>query len=91
MIHPQRSAIKPSATARLLYCKMISKANELKNSSEELEKLYLPLDGAISLSIDLRNDNKDPNAPKDITELLEEGWIAAHNDGGWELTCCAKP
>lgn len=85
MIHPQRrSAIKPSSTARLLYSRMVAKANDLSKSSEEL---YLPLDGALSLSIDLRNENKDPNAPLDITELLEEGWIAAHNDGGWKLTC----
>lgn len=90
MIYSQHSSIKPSSTARLLYCRMVAKANDLKNFSEGIEKLYLPLDGALSLSIELRNENKDPDAPKDITELLKEGWIAAHNDGGWKLTCCVK-
>ena len=90
MINSQRSTIKPSATARLLYCRMIAKANELKDSSDGLENLYLPLNGTLSLSIELRNENKDPEAPQDITELLEEHWIAAHNDGGWKLTCCAR-
>lgn len=84
MIHPQpqRSVIKPSATARHLYSLMVRKAYE---TSLPFNSLHLSLESSISLSIELKNSGCDPDAPADITELLEEGWISAHSAGGWKL------
>jgi hypothetical protein len=86
MIHQQIPSISPSASARILFGRMVKKANDLNDHrSYDKDQIYLPLNGTISISIQLKNENKNPDAPEDITELIKLGWITAHDEGGWNL------
>jgi hypothetical protein len=67
--------IHPSADARQLFSKMVARA----------EDSFLALDQTIALSVERRQQGRDPACCQEIDELVSEGWLTATPDGGWRV------
>jgi hypothetical protein len=87
-IHHQVPALKPSAEARKLYNQMVAKAGT--DTDNYGNKLYLSLHKTISLEIDRKKKGLDSKCDSLLYDLVSEGWVDVHEDGGWKLSCYIK-
>jgi hypothetical protein len=68
--------IHPSAEARHLFGQMVARSDD---------NLILPLASVLQLAVDRKLAGHAPQAEPEVDELMAEGWIEAHPDGGWAL------
>jgi hypothetical protein len=72
----QAATISPSVEARALFGQMVARSND---------SLILTLSETMLLYVDRKNAGDQPQAAREINELVELGWIEPHVSGGWTL------
>jgi hypothetical protein len=68
--------VTPSAEARVLFSTMVARSDD---------NLVLPLSATMALYVERMHNGQQPQAEAEITELMDAGWIGAHEGGGWTL------
>ena len=70
------TSITPSIEARALFGQMVARADD---------DLILTLSETMLLYVDRKNAGSQPQAEREINELVALGWIEPHTSGGWTL------
>jgi len=72
----ETTIISPSIEARALFGRMVARSDD---------NLVLQLCETMSLYVDRKYAGQQPQATAEINELVNSGWIGAHESGGWIL------
>lgn len=72
--------ISPSPRARNLFNSMVIEAKNYESSTV----IHLPIEKTLELAVTrIENGSRDTS---EVNELVREGWIRPHPDGGWLLS-----